>query len=112
MDEAERLLRHLALNDEESLRKVLVIGPVGPAALDEKVDRLVRLGALLALGAATTSLRTAVEHAIQAGASEPEVVDVLVSIGPAVGLARLVTAAPRLAMALGYETEVDEEGFE
>lgn len=91
---------------------MLVIGTVHPAALDAKVDLLVRLGALLALGAATTSLRAAVQHAIQAGASEPEIVDVLVSIGPAVGLARLVAAAPRLAMALGYDIRADEEAFE
>ncbi len=110
MDEVERLLRHLALNDEEWIRKVLVIGTVRelPLALDHKVEVLVRLGALLALGAATSSLRATVERAIQTGASESEIVDVLVAVGPAVGLARVVAAAPRLALALGYEIDADE----
>ena len=110
MDEVERLLRHLALNDEESVGKVLVAGTVRetPSALDQKVDLLVRLGALLALGAATTSLRATVERALEAGASESEIVDVLVAVGPAVGLARIVASAPRLAMALGYEIDADE----
>jgi hypothetical protein len=49
-----------------------------------------------------------VERAIQAGASEPEIVDVLVTVGPAVGLARVVAAAPRLAVALGYDLEANE----
>jgi 4-carboxymuconolactone decarboxylase len=110
VDEVERLLRHLALNDEEWIGKVLVMGTVRelPLALDQKVEVLVRLGALLALGAATSSLRATVERAIQAGASESEIVDVLVAVGPAVGLARVVAAAPRLARALGYEIDAGE----
>ena len=110
MDDVERLLRRLALNDEESVGQVLVRGgdPVPLQALERKVDLLVRLGALLALGAATPSLRATVEAAMAAGASEPEIVAVLVAVGPAVGLARVVAAAPRLATALGYELEADE----
>ncbi|HEY3946104.1 MAG TPA: carboxymuconolactone decarboxylase family protein [Solirubrobacteraceae bacterium] len=110
MDEVERLLRQLALNDEPSVREVLVTGNdrVTTTGLDRKVGLLVRLGALLTLGAATSSLRVTVERAIQAGASEPEIVDVLVTVGPAVGLARVVAAAPRLAVALGYDLEANE----
>jgi alkylhydroperoxidase/carboxymuconolactone decarboxylase family protein YurZ len=110
VDEVERLLRQLALNDEPSVHDVLVRGNdrVATARLDQKVGLLVRLGALLTLGAATSSLRVTVEQAIQAGASEPEIVDVLVTVGPAVGLARVVAAAPRLAMALGYDVEANE----
>ncbi len=110
MDEAERLLRHLALNDEQSINRVLVggNGPESLAVLDRKAELLVRLGALLALGAATASLRATVQRAMQAGASESEIVEVLVAVGPAVGLARVVAAAPRLASALGYEC--DDEG--
>ena len=82
--------------------------PTGEIALRPKVDLLVRLGALLALGAATSSLRATVERAIEAGASETEVVGVLVAVAPAVGLARVVSTAPRLAMAIGYDIEADE----
>jgi alkylhydroperoxidase/carboxymuconolactone decarboxylase family protein YurZ len=110
VDEVERLLRQLALNHEPSVRDVLVTEPERVAAtrLNRKVGLLVRLGALLTLGAATSSLRVTVEQAIQAGASEPEIVDVLVTVGPAVGLARVVAAAPRLADALGYDIEAND----
>jgi alkylhydroperoxidase/carboxymuconolactone decarboxylase family protein YurZ len=112
MDEVERLLRLLALNDEESVGRVLSAGAeAGPglgSTLSPKVDLLVQLGALLALGAATTSMRATVDRAIEAGASEAEIADVLVAVAPAVGLARVVSSAPRLATALGYQLDRDE----
>ncbi len=110
VDEAERLLRRLALNDEKSVEMVLVGGIEREVAtaLRPKDDLLVRLGALLALGAATTSLRSTVQHAIEAGATEAEIVGVLVAVAPAVGLARVVSTAPRLAVAIGYDLEGDE----
>jgi alkylhydroperoxidase/carboxymuconolactone decarboxylase family protein YurZ len=108
VDEVERLLRHLALNDEELVGQVLVGDPEPHSTLDPKVDLLVRLGALLALGAATASLRATVQRAIEAGATESEIAEVLVAIGPAAGLARVVAEAPRLATALGYELDADE----
>ena len=76
--------------------------------LRPKVDLLVRLGALLALGAATSSLRATVERALEAGASETEIVGVLVAVAPAVGMARVVSTAPRLAVAIGYNVDADE----
>src|SRR5437588_10582565 len=99
----ERLLRRLALNDEPSIEMVLARGSSAEAraALVPKVDLLVRLGALLALGAATTSLRTAVASAKRAGATEDEIVGVLIAVAPAVGLARVVSTAPKLATAIG-----------
>ena len=109
MDEAERLLRLLALNDEESIERVLVDGAAElSTVLDRKVDLLVRLGALLSLGAATPSLRATVQRAQKAGASESEIVEVMVAVAPAIGLARVVAEAPRLALALGYDIYGDE----
>jgi 4-carboxymuconolactone decarboxylase len=109
VDEVERLLRLLALNDEESVTMVLTSDSSALfPTLNPKVDLLVRLGALLALGAATTTLRATVDRALEAGATEIEIADVLVTVAPAVGVARVVSAAPRLAVALGYELDVDE----
>ena len=110
VDETERLLRRLALNDEESVGMVLASGSdaAGSPALRPKVDLLVQLGALLALGAATSSLRATVDRAIEAGATESEIVGVLIAVAPAVGLARVVSTAPRLALAIGYDIEADE----
>lgn len=103
----ERLLRRVALNDEKSVELVLT-GYGEPEVLQPKVDLLVRLGALLALGAATTSIRSAVESARAAGATETEIVGVLVTVAPAVGLARVVSTAPKLAAALGYDVDREE----
>ena len=105
MDAAEELLRRLALNDERSVTAILTHGPSprGGEVLAAKVELLVQLGALLALGAATNSLRGTVERARAAGATESELVGVLVAVGPAVGLARIVSIAPRLAAAIGYD---------
>ena len=110
MDRAEELLRRLALNDEKSVASVLTgdrLAEGEAPPLMPKVETLVRLGALLAVGAATTSLRPTVELALALGATEDEIVAVLVAVGPAVGLARLVTTAPRLAIAIGYD--IDDE---
>ena len=104
------MLRRLALNDEESVTSVLTAGPatLPGFGLDPKTEALVRLGAMHSAGAATTSLRWTVELACAAGATDEEMLGVLVAVAPAVGLVRVVAAAPGLALALGYETDEDE----
>ena len=82
------------------------IGRAFPA-LDSKTGALVRLGALISLGASTTSYRLAVEVAYAAGATDEEIVGVLAAVAPAAGTARAVAAAPGLALALGYDVEDD-----
>jgi alkylhydroperoxidase/carboxymuconolactone decarboxylase family protein YurZ len=107
---SEDLLRRLALNDEKAVRVVLQDAPrTGAApegvALDFKTHALVRLGALLSVGAATDSCRLAVDVARAAGADDDEIVGALVAVGPAIGFARLVAVAPRLALAIGYDVD-------
>jgi len=110
VDAAEELLRRLALNDEKSVGMVLRGGSGSSAGvvLVPKVDLLVRLGALVAVGAATASLRRTVEQASAAGATEAEIVGVLVAVAPTVGMARVVATAPKLATAIGYDAEAEE----
>jgi 4-carboxymuconolactone decarboxylase len=111
---SEQLLRNLAANDERALRSVLLPGRsgvptrfrTGPAA-PGATAALVRLAALLAGDGSTTSLRWAVELAMQAGAQDDEIVAVLVTVAPTIGAARVVAAAPRLALAIGYDIEVE-----
>jgi len=109
MDHVERVLRRLALNDEKVVGSVLsrTAGGSAAPALDRKAEALVQVGALLSVGASTASLRWTVEHAQSTGATDEEILGVLVTIGPAVGLARVVAAAPRLALAMGYEIDDD-----
>src|SRR4051794_18159337 len=102
----EELLRRLALNDEEAVAAVLVPDAgthKDPPELDAKTDMLVRLGAVLAAGGTTASCRLAVEHARNAQATDPEIIGVLVAVGPAIGMARLVAVARRLALAIDVE---------
>jgi hypothetical protein len=105
------LLLRLAAGDERSLRAILrptvdqAGGEEGGAhsGLDRRTRLLVRLGALLALGASTESLRWAVDLASTAGAGDDAVAAVLVATGSAAGSAQLVASASRLAVALDYE---------
>jgi 4-carboxymuconolactone decarboxylase len=109
MDRVEQLLRRLALNDEKVVGSVLsrAAGVSVPPALDRKAEALVQVGALLSVGAPTASLRWTVEYAQSSGATDEEILGVLVAIGPAVGLACVVAGAPRLALAMGYEIDED-----
>jgi 4-carboxymuconolactone decarboxylase len=105
--DAEELLRRFALNDERAVGAA--VGARAPvwrgAVLDARTTALVRLAALLALGAPTTSCRVTVEAARAAGATDEEIVAVLVAVAPAVGGARLVGAAPRLALAIDCDVD-------
>ena len=49
------------------------------------------------------------DAALDAGATAAEVVDVLAGVLPIVGRPRVVAAAPKLAMALGYDAEALEQ---
>jgi 4-carboxymuconolactone decarboxylase len=112
---AEELLRRLALNDDKAVRAAIGVGPAALGcgdALDAKTDALVRLAALLSLGATTASCRAGVDVARAAGASDDEIVGVLVAVAPAVGGARLVGAAPRLALAIDYDVDDVVDAFD
>ena len=108
MERVERTLRRLALSDERYVRAALA-DPGVSSDLDAKTQSLIRLGALLSVGAATVSLRWTVELAAAAGASDEEIVGVLLAIAPAVGHARVVSVAPHLALALGYDFEAADQ---
>jgi 4-carboxymuconolactone decarboxylase len=112
---AEQLLRGLAAGDENALSSVLDVSrrqlrnprPRPGRALPTETFALVQLASLLATGGSTTSLRWAVELALQSGAQDDEIVDVLVTMAAIVGSARVVAAAPRLALAIGYDIEIE-----
>jgi alkylhydroperoxidase/carboxymuconolactone decarboxylase family protein YurZ len=108
-DPLERLLRRLALNDDNVVGRLLADGQGGEPfpTLDPKTYALVRLGALISLGAPTTCYRFTIELAYGAGATDEEILGVLSTVAPAAGLARVVDAAPGLALALGYDVEED-----
>jgi 4-carboxymuconolactone decarboxylase len=114
VSETLELLRRLAANDEQSLATILAPTPGAGAeqppfgqSLDRQTRELVRLGALLAVDAGTTSLCWAVELATATGVDERAVMGALISAASAAGAAQLVASAPRLALALGFDLEIE-----
>jgi 4-carboxymuconolactone decarboxylase len=104
LDYTERL-RCLAINDARFAKDGIDGAGVESGELDPKTLALVRLAALVAVGGAVPSYGVRADAAVGAGATAAEIVDVLVSVIPIVGLPRVVAAAPKLAMALGYDTD-------
>ena len=103
MDHIE-LLRRLAINDA-GLGQDLSPALVQPDRLDPKTVALVRLGALVAVSGAVASYGAQADAAVGEGATEAEIVDVLVAVVAITGLPCVVTAAPKLALALGYDID-------
>jgi alkylhydroperoxidase/carboxymuconolactone decarboxylase family protein YurZ len=104
------LLRRLALNDEATVGSVFgaAISDDLPSALGYKTRALVRIAALIATEAAGASFQWAISSALSAGVEEDEVVGVLLSVAPVVGVARVAAAAPAIASALGYEVDLPD----
>lgn len=107
MAKHEEALRDLAMNDERFVESVLAIqlANIEASNLDAKTHALARLGALIALDAAPASYQWNIGMALAAGASPQEIVGVLIAVAPTVGLARVVSAAPELALAIGYDVD-------
>jgi 4-carboxymuconolactone decarboxylase len=66
---------------------------------------LARLAALVALDGAQVSFIQVVEEALSAGASVEDLVGTLIAVMPSTGADRVVSAAPKLALALGYDID-------
>jgi 4-carboxymuconolactone decarboxylase len=98
-------LRLLAINDAHFAEACVVGAGVKAAALTPKVLALARFAALVAVGGAGPSYGAEADAAVSAGATAAEIVDVLVGIAPVVGLPCIVEAAPKVAMALGYDVD-------
>jgi 4-carboxymuconolactone decarboxylase len=79
--------------------------PLHIRRLDALTEALVQIGVLIAIDAQPTSYRAVVDAAQRAGARLEDLLAVLVSVAGAVGSARIVAAAPRLALAAGYDVE-------
>ena len=101
----QETLRRLAMIDEGFVQDEagLGLGPVESSTLDPKTAALLQLGASVAIGSPTVCLEWSAARALAAGATEDEIADVLLAIAPVTGLGRVVSAAPEVATALGYD---------
>jgi hypothetical protein len=64
-----------------------------------------RLGGLVALDASSISYQWAVQAALAAGATVDDIVGTLIAVAPISGLARVISAIPEVAVALGYDID-------
>lgn len=106
-------LRDLAATGGSSVGPGNDTSPVISAyGLDAKTAALACLGALVALRAPAASFRHCVDRALAAGATADDVVDTLKVVAPSVGLPGVVSAVPRLALALGYDIDAALEAMD
>jgi alkylhydroperoxidase/carboxymuconolactone decarboxylase family protein YurZ len=80
--------------------------------LDKRTAALACLATLVAMQAGPSSYQRCVDRALAAGASVDDVIDTLKVVAPSVGLARVVSAAPGLALALGYDIDAALEALD
>lgn len=110
----EEAFRRLTIGDASLLAAMSAPEAVGLRAirLDPRTEALLRVGALVALDAPPSSYRTAVDAAMIAGATIEDLLAVLLAVAGPVGSARVVSAAPRIALAAGYDVEAALEEME
>lgn len=104
----EDMLRKLSLRDDNYIDGLLADDRAGipDSHLDPKTHALVRIGALVAVDAAPPSYMEATEAARRSGATNEEIVGCLIAVLSAVGVARVVSAAPKVGLGIGYDIDV------
>lgn len=106
MDDYKQHLRRLAVHDEALVDLHSREEQTAAAScLDAKTAALVRLAATIAVDASLPSFQHAVDRALAAGAPSADVVATLEAVMPVTGAARVVSSAPKVALALGYDVE-------
>jgi alkylhydroperoxidase/carboxymuconolactone decarboxylase family protein YurZ len=107
MQPHEETLRRLAVRDNAYVDRLLRDDGVNECAsrLDAKEHALVRVAALVAVDASPPSYMDAIDAARAAGASSEEIVGCLIAVLPTVGVERVVSAAPKVGLALGYDVD-------
>jgi 4-carboxymuconolactone decarboxylase len=103
----QEILRRLAMIHEGFVQDEARLGLdlARVSALDPKTAALLLVGAAVAIGSSEVCLEWSTGRALAAGASEEEIAEVLLAIAPVAGLGRIVSAAPDVAIALGYDVE-------
>jgi 4-carboxymuconolactone decarboxylase len=98
----EETLAKIGLRDERFIESLSRTSG-GGVELDHRTCELAKLATLIGIDGAVPSYVATVQAAQAAGASDAEIVDTLVAVIPSAGVVRASSAAPKLALALGYE---------
>jgi len=75
------------------------------SGLEPRTYSLVKIATLIAIGAPQASYVAQVAFAIEGGVTPDEIVNLLVTVAPQVGLPKVIAAAPQIMLALGLELE-------
>jgi alkylhydroperoxidase/carboxymuconolactone decarboxylase family protein YurZ len=105
--ETSDTLEALAAAEEDVITSLLAmqIHNLEASGLDPRAYSLVKIATLIALDAPQASYVAQVTFAIEAGVAPDEIVSLLVTVAPQVGLPRVIAAAPKVMLALGLELE-------
>jgi 4-carboxymuconolactone decarboxylase len=106
--EAE-MFRRMTIGDDALMTSLFSSTERGSDALDDRTSSLVRLAALMVAGADSPAIQLEVRNANNAGATTEQITGVLVAIARVAGSTLVMSAAPKLALALGYDVDT---GFE
>lgn len=114
MDSHETTLARLAIADDAYCETLLARdgANLDESRLDPKTHALVQLGALIAIDVASPGYMSTLATARRRGATDEEIVGCLIAVLPAIGVARVVSAAPELALALGFDVTAALERLE
>ena len=98
-------LRKLALRDDRYIEALFPPRGAGAdeSGLDARSRALVQIAALVAVDAAPPSYMSVADEALEAGVTYEELVGSLIVVMPVVGVPRVVSAAPSLGLAIGYD---------
>jgi alkylhydroperoxidase/carboxymuconolactone decarboxylase family protein YurZ len=110
MQRWQRTLVGLIIDDPEMVSAVLADGQM--ENLDSRIETLVKMAVACATDATSITLERVVSDSMDAGASEDEVVGVLVVCGPLIGASRLVRTAPAVAAGLGFDADSQLESLD
>lgn len=102
----------MAGGEPESIARAVGIREpaVEHSPLTPRTAALVRIATLIALDAPPASYGRQVTMAIEAGATSEDILAVLRTVAPQVGIARVIAAAPELMLALGMTLPEGDEG--
>ena len=103
------LYRKLTLGDEALMTSLFSGAESDSDPFNDPTTALLRLAALIAVDADTPAYQREVRDAIAAGASPEQITGVLVSIARIAGSAVVMSAAPKLALAMGYDVDAGLE---
>jgi alkylhydroperoxidase/carboxymuconolactone decarboxylase family protein YurZ len=113
MDNYKQHLRRLAVHDEAFVGVLLGDeNEPGGCALDARTAALARFAATIAVDGAAPSIQHAVALALAAGVTSGEIVATLGAVTPVTGAAQVVSSAPKVALALGYDVEAALESLD